>query len=800
MRSRGADKVTRREFIQYARQVAAEYQYLKLTDQLDQAIVGVVTVNTEPKPTHHNCTQTSYSIYTAINSVPSRYDAAIQTPRVEQQNKSTIVTSTKATKTSDKKKEPKQERSYLYTYQPSPDQSEESLPITRHADDELSDSSEDYTTQQHMEEQYFKFMTHATQMAFESMNEMYLMGISKSKTMAQMKNKLQPADSINDSHLYNTKGPSAFTSFDNIRPIDTTIIDGENWSEVKDGTSKNICEKHHSSTKANYTGTASTATTIAAATCGNLSRHITATPTTDTTLLENHATTTDQMPKSLEPTPEVNKTEPIGNERVQEDIQNPPNTYNPSPFTSFDSLPRSETNDKTNANASRQTSRTSSRQTTSKRASRQTATNTTAGVAATTAVAAATAAAATAAGVAAATGNVTGVSAAAAMPSVANQVRMAEQTQSLAPASNATDAPSNKPKLVRESLKPHLLEDDPRKMTITSEALFSDGVDGLNEHTNIVQISSHVMRSMMSETKSEGLMSGGDFLLDENDTHVIDKLIDESSQLCNETILDSMNSDEEKQLLAARYGNESMTETISSIVKSVSMISQKCLGNRESTLISVSDISNNENRNISETLENINIPENSINDSTYDDDVSLGDIDLSDIDDDEFEELSEDDVHPSIRITRVSDPPLSDTHFDGHSGSDLSEDVRRQTLKVPSELNSSQFDDEIVDDDELLDEEFSIGSDLDESISGSIVLDDVSEIASTEAVNKSTPEESVLFEDEPAKKKNSIFGKIRRSIRSVLNRESKEMKEMDGTFEERNGMLFKAQRQSCSIQ
>ena len=30
MRGRGADKVTRREFIQYARQVAAEYQYLKL--------------------------------------------------------------------------------------------------------------------------------------------------------------------------------------------------------------------------------------------------------------------------------------------------------------------------------------------------------------------------------------------------------------------------------------------------------------------------------------------------------------------------------------------------------------------------------------------------------------------------------------------------------------------------------------------------------------------------------------------------------------------------------------------------
>lgn len=164
MRSRGADKVTRREFIEYARQVAAEYQYLKLTDQLDQALVGAVTVNTEPKPTHHNCTQTSsYSISTkAINTVPSRYDAAIQTQHIEQKNKTINVKS--------KKKEKKQERSYLYTYQVSPDQSEESLPITRHADDELSDSSsEDYnhnTAKQQMEEQYFKFMTQATQMAF----------------------------------------------------------------------------------------------------------------------------------------------------------------------------------------------------------------------------------------------------------------------------------------------------------------------------------------------------------------------------------------------------------------------------------------------------------------------------------------------------------------------------------------------------------------------------------------------------------------------------------------------------------
>merc|ERR1711892_499154 len=334
MRGRGADKVTRREFIQYARQVAAEYQYLKLTNQLDQALVGAVSLKTEPKPTHHNCTQTSYSICTAIHSMPSRYDAANQTQRVEQQNKA-INVNTKATIASSKKKETKQERSYLYTYQLSPDQSEESLPMTRHADDELSDSSrEENNTKQHMDEQYFKFMAHATQMAFESMNEVYL---SKSKTMTQTKNKLQPVEHINTGHLYNTKGTSPFTSFDSLQPVrDTTINSGDDWSETKDDTSKHNPVKLQTSTKANMTGPSLTgyaATTAAAATVRNMAGTAAVTQTTEENLLSNQAVTANQISKSDKPAREL---------KLHGATNYPYYTNNPSPFTSFDSLPRSE--------------------------------------------------------------------------------------------------------------------------------------------------------------------------------------------------------------------------------------------------------------------------------------------------------------------------------------------------------------------------------------------------------------------------------------------------------------------------
>merc|ERR1712106_691734 len=771
MRGRGADKVTRREFIQYARQVAAEYQYLKLTNQLDQALVGAVSLKTEPKPTHHNCTQTSYSICTAINSVPSRYDAANQTQRVEQQNKA-INVNTKATIASSKKKETKQERSYLYTYQLSPDQSEESLPMTRHADDELSDSSsEENNTKQHMDEQYFKFMAHATQMAFESMNEVYL---SKSKIMTQTKNKLQPVEHINTSHLYNTKGTSPFTSFDSLQPVrDTTINSGDDWSETKDDTSKHNPVKRHVSTKANMTGPSLAgyaATTAAAATVRSMAGTAAVTQTTEANLLSNQAVTANQMSKSDKPAREL---------KLHGATNYPYYTNNPSPFTSFDSLPRSESIISTDEKASMKVSRKSSRQ----------ATTTTA-----------TAVAATFASVAASTGIVKSTPTTTAVynatQSIANQAKRAEQIQK-----QPIDKSNIEP--VDNSTKPALPETEHRKMTITSDAIFSDGVDGLNEHTNIVQISSHVMRSMMSEAKSDGLMSGGDYLLDENDTQVIDKLIDESSQLSNDKILNSFDNDEEERLSVAQYGNESMTETISAIVESVSVITQNVLDKRVSTLISVSDISNNVNNDVEETLKKIKVPESEVTNSIDNDNISLGDIVLSEIDYVETEELSEDGETPVIRITRVADPPLADLLSD--FGSDITDDNRRETLKVPSlqDNHTSQNDDEIIDmlDDDLMmtydddevelsEDEFSIGSDVDDDISGSIDPDDMSEIATKMATLESTPEDTVLLENEPMKKKKSIFGKLRQSIRSVLRRESKEMKEKHGTFEERNGMLY----------
>ena len=122
-----------------------------------------------------NCTQTSYSIYAMNNShkglqaVLSRYDAANQTKKSEV-NKST---NTKATVISNKTAAglKKEQTSYLYTYQLTPDHSRESIQGGI-ADDELSDSSEEVLIQYNskpdynVDEQYFKFMTMATQMAF----------------------------------------------------------------------------------------------------------------------------------------------------------------------------------------------------------------------------------------------------------------------------------------------------------------------------------------------------------------------------------------------------------------------------------------------------------------------------------------------------------------------------------------------------------------------------------------------------------------------------------------------------------
>ena len=104
-----------------------------------------------------------------LQAVLSRYDAANQTKKSEV-NKST---NTKATVISNKTAAglKKEQTSYLYTYQLTPDHSRESIQGGI-ADDELSDSSEEVLIQYNskpdynVDEQYFKFMTMATQMAF----------------------------------------------------------------------------------------------------------------------------------------------------------------------------------------------------------------------------------------------------------------------------------------------------------------------------------------------------------------------------------------------------------------------------------------------------------------------------------------------------------------------------------------------------------------------------------------------------------------------------------------------------------
>merc|ERR1711909_211598 len=163
------------------------------------------------------------------------------------------------------------------------------------------------------------------------------------------------------------------------------------------------------------------------------------------------------------------------------------------------------------------------------------------------------------------------------------------------------------------------------------------------------------------------------------------------------------------------------------------------------------------------THENTTEPEYTNDSSDDNNDVSLGDIDLDaslDLDDDNIDELSENDAHPAVRVTHVSDPPLSQTNL---YGPDSSEDDKRMTLQVPTEVSTTK-----IDDDELFDD-FSVGTDSDEddfSVGTDLNDDDAPSLtASADAVHDSKPtDEAVLVEDEPAKK-SSIFGKIRRSIR-----------------------------------
>merc|ERR1719356_70575 len=77
---------------------------------------------------------------------------------------------------------------------------------------------------------------------------------------------------------------------------------------------------------------------------------------------------------------------------------------------------------------------------------------------------------------------------------------------------------------------------------------------------------------MMSTNHSNSLMSGGDFLLDEKDSKLINSLITESSKLSEQILENLNNDDEEERLLAERYGaDESVTKTISAVIsKSIS--------------------------------------------------------------------------------------------------------------------------------------------------------------------------------------------------------------------------------------
>ena len=307
---------------------------------------------------------------------------------------------------------------------------------------------------------------------------------------------------------------------------------------------------------------------------------------------------------------------------------------------------------------------------------------------------------------------------------------------------------ANPAQLVEQAIEPQSLANPinaQEPMKITPNELFNKGIDGLNEHTNLVQVSSHVMRSMMSTNHSNSLMSGGDFLLDEKDSKLINSLITESSKL-SEQILESLNNDdEEERLLAERYGtDESVTKTISAVIS-------KSISNHLSdlTVLTKETLSLEDKLDEKEpSLDSISLSEDlpsAKDNATDNDDITISDIEL-----DEDYPLDEDDP--------LDDFPISDIKDDNYSDLDM-------------ELDDDFDMDEELDDIELDDE--------------SVALDDESNI-----------ELDVQPSDEQ-KKKPSVLGKIRESIRSALKRESKEAKVNE---DQRSSFLFRAQKKSCAIQ
>ena len=346
---------------------------------------------------------------------------------------------------------------------------------------------------------------------------------------------------------------------------------------------------------------------------------------------------------------------------------------------------------------------------------------------------------------------------------------------------------ANQAQLVEQAMEPQSLANQisPQEpMKINHNELFNKGVDGLNEHTNLVQVSSHVMRSMMSTNHSNSLMSGGDFLLDENDSKLINTLITESSKL-SEQILDSLNNDdEEERLLAERYGtDESVTKTISAVIsKSISdhyPLSDLTVQTKDT--FSLGDISQDENFDEKVlSLDDIS----QVND--FDEKVlSLDDISLSDdlpsvkeneIDNEDITisdiQLDEDITISDIQLDE-DDPLIEDTQLD--EDNPLSED--------PLDFSMSDMQDDNFSD---------LDFDMEEEFDG-VEIDDESVLPDDES-------DTEWFDIEPSNeqtKKPSVLGKIRESIRTVLKRESNEAKLNE---EPRNSFLFRAQKKSCSIQ
>ena len=116
-------------------------------------------------------TQTSYSIY-AFNNRHKQIQACATNNSTETQTKEEPKREAKHKKTSRPMKSEVPKKSYFYDYELSPDVSEESLPPTDTAESEAVEGEkfeQKKKVETGLDEQYFKFMAMATQMAFSKL-------------------------------------------------------------------------------------------------------------------------------------------------------------------------------------------------------------------------------------------------------------------------------------------------------------------------------------------------------------------------------------------------------------------------------------------------------------------------------------------------------------------------------------------------------------------------------------------------------------------------------------------------------